>query len=215
MDLFAAIAAERRGLADVLEGLTDEQWTTPSCCAGWTVEDVAAHLTVVWNYSAFDYVRRSLADPRTWLRPRRALDAVNALTVAERRATGRPALVTALREHAEDRSTPTGFGAAAPLTDLVVHIQDICVPLGITAPSAPAHGGVALDTAVSRRYALFTQRARLRGLSFAATDVDWTHGGGPSVTGPALPLAHVLWGRPASLGQLTGDGVEVLRTRLR
>jgi len=40
------IASERTGLADELERLTPEQWATPSLCTGWTVRDVAAHLTL-------------------------------------------------------------------------------------------------------------------------------------------------------------------------
>ena len=40
------VAAERLGLADDLETLTPEDWATPSLCAGWTVHDVVAHLTL-------------------------------------------------------------------------------------------------------------------------------------------------------------------------
>jgi len=36
-------AAAKRGL---LEQLSDEEWRQPSLCAGWTVRDVAAHLTL-------------------------------------------------------------------------------------------------------------------------------------------------------------------------
>jgi uncharacterized protein (TIGR03083 family) len=71
MDLFAAIALERGHLADLLDGLTDAQWTTESCCTGWTVEDVAAHTTVVWNYSSADYVKAGLKNRSTWFRPRK------------------------------------------------------------------------------------------------------------------------------------------------
>ena len=41
-----AVAAERVRLADHVANLDDEQWTTPSLCAAWTVRDVIAHLTV-------------------------------------------------------------------------------------------------------------------------------------------------------------------------
>ena len=40
------IAAERRALADLLDGLTPEQWEAPSLCAGWRVRDVAAHVAL-------------------------------------------------------------------------------------------------------------------------------------------------------------------------
>ena len=34
----------RAALADTIEGLTPEQWRTPSLCAGWNVGMMAAHL---------------------------------------------------------------------------------------------------------------------------------------------------------------------------
>ena len=36
---------ERAWLADLLESLAQEAWQQPSLCEGWTVRDVAAHLT--------------------------------------------------------------------------------------------------------------------------------------------------------------------------
>jgi uncharacterized protein (TIGR03083 family) len=43
-DLFAVLAEERRATADLLAGLTEEQWAAPSLCSAWTVKDVAVHL---------------------------------------------------------------------------------------------------------------------------------------------------------------------------
>ncbi|MBO0810259.1 MAG: maleylpyruvate isomerase N-terminal domain-containing protein, partial [Actinobacteria bacterium] len=40
-DVWRAIDAERTGLADLLAGLTAEQWEVPSLCAGWRVREVA------------------------------------------------------------------------------------------------------------------------------------------------------------------------------
>ena len=39
MDVRAEIVAERRDLAALLAGLSAEQWSTPSLCAGWTVHE--------------------------------------------------------------------------------------------------------------------------------------------------------------------------------
>ena len=46
-DYWRVIGSERRSLAEQLESLTDEEWETPSLCAGWRVRDVAAHLALV------------------------------------------------------------------------------------------------------------------------------------------------------------------------
>lgn len=46
MDLFSAIASERRSLANLLEHLTPDQQETQSLCSEWTVKQVAAHLVM-------------------------------------------------------------------------------------------------------------------------------------------------------------------------
>lgn len=40
------IEQERLSLADLLAGLTDDQWDAPSLCAGWRIKDVAAHVAL-------------------------------------------------------------------------------------------------------------------------------------------------------------------------
>ena len=45
VDIWATIHAERKALAADLEGLSEEQWATPSLCGDWTVRDVVAHMT--------------------------------------------------------------------------------------------------------------------------------------------------------------------------
>ena len=44
-ELWQAIDAQRGRLVALLGELTEEQWRRPSLCDGWTVRDVAAHLT--------------------------------------------------------------------------------------------------------------------------------------------------------------------------
>ena len=43
-DIVRRTAANRRRAADLLDGLSPEQWATPSLCAGWTVRVLAGHL---------------------------------------------------------------------------------------------------------------------------------------------------------------------------
>ena len=44
--VWRAIDAQRSALADLLGGLSDDEWCQPSLCSGWTVRNVAAHLTL-------------------------------------------------------------------------------------------------------------------------------------------------------------------------
>jgi uncharacterized protein (TIGR03083 family) len=37
--------AEYHAFADLIEGLTDDEWNAPTRCAGWLVRDVAGHVT--------------------------------------------------------------------------------------------------------------------------------------------------------------------------
>ena len=43
--IWAYIDEQRADLADFLDTLSAEQWETPSLCPGWTVREVAAHIT--------------------------------------------------------------------------------------------------------------------------------------------------------------------------
>ena len=56
-------------------------------------------------------------------------------------------------------------------------------------------------------------RKRAKGLSFRATDADWSVGEGPEVTGPGLAIVQAIAGRSAGLDQLSGDGAAILKAR--
>ncbi|MCR8579763.1 maleylpyruvate isomerase N-terminal domain-containing protein [Streptomyces sp. Isolate_219] len=57
----AAIAAERRELAELFDTLRTDQWNEQSLCAGWRVREVVAHMTMG---SASPCPRRSASWPR-------------------------------------------------------------------------------------------------------------------------------------------------------
>lgn len=44
-----ALRADREALLDIGEGLSDEQWAAPSGCAGWSVQDVVAHMGALFT----------------------------------------------------------------------------------------------------------------------------------------------------------------------
>jgi hypothetical protein len=53
-----------------------------------------------------------------------------------------------------------------------------------------------------------------RGVRLAPTDLDWTHGSGPDVTGPAEAVLMTITGRQSAIGELAGPGQPVLASRL-
>src|ERR1043165_6692153 len=54
---------ERASLADLLDGLSPEEWETPTRCGDWRGRDVAAHLTVAARM-AYGAVLREFARAR-------------------------------------------------------------------------------------------------------------------------------------------------------
>jgi uncharacterized protein (TIGR03083 family) len=93
------------------------------------------------------------------------------------------------------------------LFDVIVHSQDIAIPLGreLAVAVEPTRWGL------ERVWAMgwpFRARRRLRGLTLKATDTDWQVGTGPEVVGPALALLLLLTGRTTTaVGSLHGSGV--------
>ncbi len=112
-------------LAEVLAGLTPQQWETPSLCGAWTARAVATHLLLPLVRG----VRGFLPD---LVRARGSLHDASELGVAramERMTTAQ--VVAGLRAQAGNRFRPPTMPPAAPLTEVLVHGQDILVPLGI------------------------------------------------------------------------------------
>ena len=198
------IAGQRRALADLLAGLDENDWERPSLCGQWRVKDVAAHIALTPQSPG---IIRILAKG---LRARGDLQAVNRDMAVAHAARPPAELVTQLRELADSRCKPAITTIDNLLFDTMVHIQDVAVPLGLTA-------AMPLDAAregAERVWQMgwpFWARRRLRGLRLTATDIDWSAGEGAEVRGPVQTLLLLLTGRTkAALPQLSGPGTERL-----
>jgi uncharacterized protein (TIGR03083 family) len=197
MEHWATIAAERRALADQLDTLDAEQWATPSLCGEWTVRDVAAHLVVPNKIK----LARFLV---TFASARFNFERANVIMTPQE-------IVADIRRYAEGRFAPPGMGSLAPLTDILVHGQDIRIPLGLTTDQPVEPWAATLDFVVSKKAQRGFVGRPLPRLRFIATDLDWSHGEGEDVTGPAIAVALALLGRPALVDQLTGPGAPTLQ----
>jgi uncharacterized protein (TIGR03083 family) len=203
--VFEAVAGERLALADVLDGLTQQQWDTPSLCEGWLVRDVAAHLVM----PLVTPLRRFAV---AMVKAKGSFHAANqALTAHTAREHG-DRLPTMLREHADSRFTPPGSGPLVPLTDVMVHGQDIRRPLAITGELDPDRTRTVLDFLVSPAATRGFTRSSLQRLRWEATDLEWAGGSGPTVTGPAEAILLTLTGRGVARPELSGEGLERLAT---
>lgn len=204
-EVWRAIDAERLGLADLLAGLTADQWEVPSLCTGWRVRDVAAHLTL----AHLGVPDAALA----FLRARGSFDRMIYSTAVRqaRLPTGRYPVL--LRGMAGSRRKAPGISHLEPLIDVLVHGQDIVIPLGL-ARAVPVPTAIAAADRVWPDLYPFRARRRLAGIRLAATDCSWSAGDGPLAEGPIAAILLALTGRPAAAGRLSGPGVPELRTRL-
>jgi uncharacterized protein (TIGR03083 family) len=201
MTVQGLLAAQRRHLADQLDGLTPFEWETETLCDGWTVRHVVAHLTMPFKYSK----------PRMALGMLAARGDFNRFAdrVAQRDATlPTPELVRRLRDNAEHPWHPPGGGFEAPLTDLVVHSLDIVRPLKLRAGIDPAARAIVLEHLVTPRSLEFFD-LDLEGLALRASEVEWSRGHGRDVVGTSSDLIMALAKRNTRL-DLTGAGVAQL-----
>jgi uncharacterized protein (TIGR03083 family) len=207
MDIFDEIADERREVADLAAGLTDQQLTTPSLCGAWTVHDVVGHLVVPLETSLPKFAVAMVAS-------RGSFDRANDRLAREqgRRPVGD--LVEVLRRKAGSRFTPPGHGPEAPLTDLVVHGLDIRRPLGVPRQVPTERLRAALAFAIAHPSIAGLSKDALDGFRLEADDLDWSHGTGSMVSGSAEALLLAVTGRPVGLEHLRGAGVATLRDRL-
>ncbi|MEU8515783.1 maleylpyruvate isomerase family mycothiol-dependent enzyme [Kitasatospora sp. NPDC048722] len=193
------IAAERRELADVLDSLTVGQWNSPSLCAGWTVREVAAHMSTGFRHST---ARTLLETVRVGGSVHRMADRVarrDAGALSER------GIAAALRDHAEHPWRPPLGGRIAGLAHDAVHGLDITVALGLRARLPLPRATALLDAITPRGLRFFG--ARLDGVRLRAVDADWRYGDGADlVEGRAQELLLLAYGRRVPAGLLAGSG---------
>ncbi|ASR33796.1 DinB family protein [Prauserella marina] len=196
-------SAERADLADLLSTLTPEQWDTPSLCEGWRVRDVVAHVAGYEDLDRFGLARRFV---RGWIVN------TNQVRVEELRGLTNEELLDRLRSHLVPRGVTSGFGGMIALVDGTIHHQDIRRPLGLPREIPAARLRRVLD-ATMRNPRLPAWRVT-RGLRLTATDLDWSHGKGREVRGPAEALLMAAAGRQDAVTELEGPGQRILANRL-
>ena len=206
-EAWAVIAAERARLADLLDDLSPGEWERESLCAGWTVRHVAAHVISSPQATAS-------AVAGALVRARGSFD--RCIDDQARSWADRPtaAIVADFRRLHGSRRHPIGTTYFEPLLDVLVHSQDIAIPLQRPhrMPVGPAR---AAADHVWRRSFPFRARRRLEGLRLTATDTDWAVGDGAALEGTMADLLLLMTGRSVVLPRLDGPGAGLLQERVR
>ncbi|MFE3857154.1 maleylpyruvate isomerase family mycothiol-dependent enzyme [Streptomyces griseorubiginosus] len=186
-ELWRIVDQERASLADLLDGLTPEQWETRTRCGDWRVREVAAHLTIAARYSIGQVVREMVRARGDWNRM------IHDSAVREAGlSTGE--IVANLRATIGSRRLAPTTSPHEPLLDLLVHGQDIALALGRRRAVPPV---AARDSAERVWTMRFPPRPwPLPKVRLVATDIAWTRGAGEELRGPIAALLLLLTGRP-------------------
>jgi uncharacterized protein (TIGR03083 family) len=205
VDLMRLAEEERADLAALLRTLTPTQWDTRSLCEDWTVRDVAVHIVSYEELSTPGLVA-------TFLRGGLRVRTVNDVALARYRDLDPADIINLVERHQRPRGLTSGFKGGIALTDGTIHQQDIRRPLGL-AREIPEHRLVpVLDFSLGAP--TLPSKRNSKGLRLTATDLSWSRGDGPEVSGPGEALLMAVAGRPDALDQLTGEGASVLADRI-
>ena len=195
IDLQASVAAEFMWLADVLDGLEEVAWDTPSLCAGWRVREVVAHMTMAVRYAPPEFFAE--------------LEACKGdFTLLSNRVAARDAsqptstLVANLLDDAMHAWIPPGGGSIGALSHVVIHGLDVTVPLGVARP-VPDEAVVAVLDHLTLAGGHANFGFELDGLRLQATDMNWTFGSGTPVSGTTADLTLLITGRRLARGRIS------------
>jgi uncharacterized protein (TIGR03083 family) len=191
-DWSSEIAVVLEQVADLLDGLTPEQWESQSMCERWRIRDVAGHF--VWRLGSS--TRRMIATgSRAWIgKHLNPMDAIGDLSIQAAEASYED-LVDRIREIADEKRMGIGRGRIGELTEAVVHAYDISHALGVDLRlDQRATGAVALARILVAPTPI---KAVLRARTLTPTDADWRFGKGPELTGTTSTLIEFLFGRRA------------------
>ncbi|MGW6935406.1 maleylpyruvate isomerase family mycothiol-dependent enzyme [Lentzea sp. NPDC054927] len=197
--MWQTVDTERAATADLLAGLSDVEWTYPSLCEGWTVREVAAHISMAHRIgmgTAF----------KEFVKARGSFNRMVDRTAREEARRPTTELVTKLRGAVGFHKLAPGQTLKNALMDIMVHSQDIALPLGIER-HMPIDAAVVAADDLWRIGFPFHARRRLAGHRLVATDADWSAGEGAEVSGPIEALVMLLAGRTATIPRLTGLSV--------
>ncbi|MCD2189401.1 maleylpyruvate isomerase family mycothiol-dependent enzyme [Actinomycetospora soli] len=205
-DLWPLVHAERAALADDLAALSEQQWQAGSLCTDWTVEETVAHLVAGASIGPWRWIRSVVG-------ARGDVHRHNARRLAEHRGATPAETLTRFRAVVDSTVCPPG-PKEMWLGEIVVHGADVRRPLG-RVRDVPVSTSTLLAAFFATQNSTVRSRTVSTGLRLTATDGPFNAGpdDGPLVSGPTLALVMAMAGRTTFCDDLTGPGVDVLRSR--
>ncbi|BDU06458.1 maleylpyruvate isomerase family mycothiol-dependent enzyme [Nocardia cyriacigeorgica] len=199
-DVRAVIAEQRRYLTEVLGGLDEAGWDSPTLCEGWRVREVVAHITMPYRLSLPGFVLGMIKARGNFNRmsDRSARADAARLTSLQ--------LLTCLHDNVNHPWKPPGGGFVGALSHDVIHGLDITVGLGLDDVLPEHRIRPVLESVQPKQVKYFG--VDLTGVQLRADDLDWTYGTGTPLTGRAQDLLLVLCGRTLPAGHLHGPAAD-------
>lgn len=209
-EIWFAIDAQRTRVADLIEGLSEQQLAHPSLCDGWVIRDVAAHLTLQ-ELGLLDGLRSAL----TYFGPLNSV--INRSARGQAAVLSQADIVQRIRSMRGHRKHNVGVTLRETLCDILVHGLDMAIPLGLEL-EVPAAAAAEVATRIhgfrGRGKSTVFRRVPIWEYRLVATDHPWTAGAGPEVRGTMVALLLIVTGRTVRADELTGAGAVALRGEL-
>ncbi len=196
--------AQREMLLEELKTFSDDDWAASTVCDPWTPRQLVAHLTSLNQQTRGNFLKGML-------RNRFDFDAFLGADM-RRLDVGSNADILAAFERTVNEARPIPLPKMVPPTETMIHADDIRRATGRPRRVDPEHVRPFL-VPYMKSGAPVRGKTRVPGLSFRATDIDWSAGAGPEVAGPAFDLLLAIGGRGDALDNCEGDGVDLLRSR--
>lgn len=204
VDIWGVVHGERASLAEELAQLSEEQWSTTSLCPDWTVRETVAHMAATASITPATFFPKLVGSGFKFER-------LQAKGIAEQEGADGADTLAHFRAIVTSTKRPPGPKDTI-LGETIIHCEDVRRPLGFE-HGYPADAVVEVADFYKGSNLILGTKRRIEGLSLRATDSAWSHGSGPEVSGPMLPLLLAMTGRKAALDELSGDGVATLRSR--
>ena len=201
---------ESADMADLVGGLSEEEWNHDSLCAGWNVKAVISHMVLGHTTPMPQMLGKVMKYGFN-------VDKASAEMSSQYGAAHSGAELAQQWAAVVANHTRKGISKVIPgkagFIDHLIHNQDMRRPLGKPRTVPEARLLAALELLPSMGGAIGSKQ-RLAGLRVVATDVPWTAGDGPEVTGSGEAILMAASGRGAALADLSGPGVATLTSRI-
>jgi len=195
----ALFDTEYQAFIELACALSAEEWVRPSLCERWTCGDVVLHLAY--------HTRKTVSDSF------RSRDKVVARMIEREHADTREGLLEWLQRPVPDAARRD----KGNVCELVIHSQDIRRAIQRPRDYPEATMRFSLDTCTTMVGTLLVvgrTRRVAKNLRLVATDIEWSYGKGPEISGTAEALLMAVAARPLVLVDLSGDGVATMAQRL-